>query len=277
MSASVGAPFIASGVETITPEYAMELLKRNENNRQLRPRLAQSIARDIRAGRWQLNGETIILDDAGNVLDGQHRLYAVVLAEKEIQTLVVRGVSRDATTTVDTGVKRLASDVLGMNGEANRHQLASIARRILLWDEGYRLHLSGGSRITTAHELIDYVEAHPELRPAAAFAANTFKLFDTFPSVVGMAHVLFTRVDETDARLFMEAWRSGADLAHGSPVLALRNMLRANVIGGRIRLLEHEQLGFAIIAWNHWRKGREVTRLQTPKGGFTLENYPAPK
>lgn len=276
MTTSVGVETQAR-VETITPDMAMELLKRNPNNRQLRMRLSQSIARDIKAGRWQLNGESIILDEDGNILDGQHRLYACVLADEPITALVVRGVMRAAATTIDTGAKRLASDVLGMAGESNRHQLAAIIRRVLLWDEGYRLNLSGGARITTAHELLDFLADHPECRPAAEFASNSAKVMDCFPSVVGLAHVLFKRVDETgDADVFLTAWRTGADMWSGHPVLALRNSLRANVIGGRQRYVEHEQLGLAIIAWNHMRKGRNIVRMYGPKGGFTQQNFPEP-
>lgn len=82
--------------ETITPEKAKEYLTHNTNNARKLSRIkAQQYAADIISGKWQENGEPIIFDEDGVLKDGQHRLFAVIIAGKPISALVVRGISRD--------------------------------------------------------------------------------------------------------------------------------------------------------------------------------------
>lgn len=53
-------------------------LSRNSNNRNLRGQVIASYARDMKSGAWVLNGETVKIASNGQLLDGQHRLNAVV-------------------------------------------------------------------------------------------------------------------------------------------------------------------------------------------------------
>lgn len=91
---------------------------------------AYKYAQEILNGRWEINGETISIGWYGNVLSGQHRLIATILAaqlyrenptdypfwEKEpyLVTIIVFGVSEDdkVVNTIDTGRPRSLSDVI---------------------------------------------------------------------------------------------------------------------------------------------------------------------
>ena len=61
-------------------------------------------AADMKAGRWQLNGEAIKFDKNGHLLNGQHRLHAVVRADTTIQMLVISGLDPETRTTMDSGL-----------------------------------------------------------------------------------------------------------------------------------------------------------------------------
>lgn len=107
---------IESAVEHITPEKARTYLKKNVHNyRKMSRAVINSYAEDIKNGRWQLNGETIIFDKNGFLMDGQHRLSAIVLANKAADILVVRGVEDDATK-IDIGKRRTDVDILNAEG-----------------------------------------------------------------------------------------------------------------------------------------------------------------
>jgi predicted nucleic acid-binding Zn ribbon protein len=68
----------AASIVYVTPEMAERWLGHNKVNRNLRNRRVDQFARDMRSGRWQLTGEAIKFGKSGNLIDGQHRLWAVI-------------------------------------------------------------------------------------------------------------------------------------------------------------------------------------------------------
>lgn len=90
-------------VETITPKMAEEYLKHNKINRTLKDKRVTSYANDMKDGAWQLNGEAIRFNKSGDLIDGQHRLNAIIRANKPIQTVVMRGIN-DTVSVYDRGL-----------------------------------------------------------------------------------------------------------------------------------------------------------------------------
>src|SRR5439155_25117462 len=116
-SAGQPIPSVPTVVD-VDPATASAWLQRNLHNRHLREEAVSSMARDMAAGRWQYTGEAVKFSKAGNLLDGQHRLAAVVKSETTIPILVVPGLPDSAQEVIDTGAKRTASDVLYLSGES---------------------------------------------------------------------------------------------------------------------------------------------------------------
>lgn len=106
---------ITSSVEKISPILAQAYLDKNCINRNPSIKRVNTYARDMENGNWKLNGETIIFDEDGKLINGQHRLMAVIQANVPVDFLVVRGVQRDATLQ-DRGRNRSAIDAMLMNG-----------------------------------------------------------------------------------------------------------------------------------------------------------------
>ena len=98
----------------ITPEIASELLKRNHSNRRLSNRTVRELASAIKRGEYQLNGEAIKLDTEGNLLDGQHRLTAVVQSDRPIRSYMICGLAHEVFKTIDTGKRRNNADTLSL-------------------------------------------------------------------------------------------------------------------------------------------------------------------
>src|ERR1700709_2078030 len=113
----------------VTPEIAEAWLSKNPNNRNLRGQVIASYARDMASGSWVLNGETVKISVSGHLLDGQHRLSAVVEAAVTVPMIVVNGIPSEAMPTVDTGAKRTYADSLRLQGEENTSVLAAVTRR----------------------------------------------------------------------------------------------------------------------------------------------------
>ena len=126
---------ITAKVETITPEIAKTMLGENVNNRRISRDNVNLFAREMRNGEWRFNGEAIKFGKDGRLLDGQHRLLAVIAADKPLTTLVIRGLEDETQQTMDSGKTRTLGDVLTLRGEKNSTQLASLARAVYLADQ----------------------------------------------------------------------------------------------------------------------------------------------
>ena len=89
----------------ITPARARELLEGGHRNRPVSHRRVRTIAQAMTGGKYVLNGETIVLDVSGRLLDGRHRLLACVLANLPIASFVVEGIAAAVFPSLDQGQK----------------------------------------------------------------------------------------------------------------------------------------------------------------------------
>lgn len=115
----------------VTPDQATKWLEGNTHNRALRQNVVERYARDIKAGKWRLTHEAIAFGPDGCLIDGQHRLWAIIEANTPARLLVVRGVSLEALRVINSGLVRSTGDHLrlGYNVHASNMEVA-IARRI---------------------------------------------------------------------------------------------------------------------------------------------------
>lgn len=118
----------------MTPAKAAILLKGNTKNRNANLNHVDFLSEQMSRGKWKLNGQSIVVGKDGTLLDGQHRLMAIVKSESTIETIVCRNVATDAIATIDTGKSRNAGDVFSLNGTKNSNQLASVAKIIYTWN-----------------------------------------------------------------------------------------------------------------------------------------------
>jgi hypothetical protein len=112
-----------SGIANVSPQLATELLKTNSINRTLRRGVVKKYALSMRSGNWQLSPDPICVDSKGILLNGQHRLHAVIEAAKTIPMLLMNGIKRETFAVMDRGAPRNFSDALGID-----RKLAEVAR-----------------------------------------------------------------------------------------------------------------------------------------------------
>ena len=118
----------APKIVKIGPEDAMAMLEMNGANRPLNDQHVKRIARQIADGKWKFNGDTIKIAVSNDILDGQHRLWAIIEAKAAVETIVVRGIEPDAFATIDTLRKpRSGSDVLALLGASRQRSTISVA------------------------------------------------------------------------------------------------------------------------------------------------------
>ena len=104
-------------IKTITPEVARIMLGTNkENNRALNEKTVKFYAHQMTSGQWKLTGEAIKISSAGVLIDGQHRLNALIRANKSIDFLIVYDIDDSAFAYIDTGLTRSPGDLFKISG-----------------------------------------------------------------------------------------------------------------------------------------------------------------
>lgn len=130
MTTAPAAPkFPYNRVIEVTPQLAAKWLEGNTHNRPLRQTSVDRYAADMKAGRWLLTHQGIAFDQNGVLLDGQHRLWAIVEANVTIKFRVFFNEPSESRWATDTGNPRHNIDVLSMVGESGdvtTHDLATM-------------------------------------------------------------------------------------------------------------------------------------------------------
>ena len=98
----------------VTPAMAKTMLESNADNRNKRGWWVSGLANMMKRGEWITTHQGVAFDESGKLIDGQHRLEAIVEAEMTIPMLVVTGVSNQAYKVLDNGLKRTLADLTGV-------------------------------------------------------------------------------------------------------------------------------------------------------------------
>lgn len=99
----------------VTPQIAAGLLAKNEGNRKLREQHAASLARAMDGGKYKLTHQAAAVTKKGRLIDGQHRMRAVVLSGKTVPMFVAYDVPDDTFAVLDSGMPRKMHERLRSN------------------------------------------------------------------------------------------------------------------------------------------------------------------
>lgn len=243
----------------INPELATKLLEANSFNRPIKNSKVEEYADQMKRKVWELNGETIIVATTGRLLDGQHRLWACIESGAEFETVLVTGVDESTFSTIDTGMKRSAGDVLSIGGiTKNVTTVAAAAVTCIEYRRGILRSKGGHTKgKPTRQEVLAYVEKNRQLEMwvEKARASNNWTV--TYASnIAAVLHLGAVRYRE-QAEEFLLGWLTGENLGSKSPILALRNRL-----GTEKRLAKSTRLGLIIYAWNAFVDKRALQFLR---------------
>ena len=239
-------------------------------------------ADSMRDGLWETNGETIVFDPDGYLIDGQHRLAGLASLDGldiTIEFLAVLGIERSAQKTMDQGVLRRLPGKLSLEGYSNATVLASVAKHLFHADLTSDFTATQERTVSDSHAFV-YVEEHFDEIERSFEHLDTAKRLTRSPMLYLTAFITLSRIDADDAREFFESLRTGANLPEGSPIYTLREKFMEMKIDTKRSVnaeYRRDQLAFTYHAWNAFRSGRELRKLRRPNGGvWTAENFPTP-
>ena len=259
----------------LTPEIALGWLRRNGKNRSFSRDSARLLAAEMANGYWKANGESIIFDTFGVLVDGQHRLQAVVNSGHEYLVPVVTGIQAMVRPTVDTGKKRSGAQNLQMAGEKNASALSAT---LTLW-KGYEARdlramthpaAAAPERRTTIPRIMEDLEQYPELKIAVQrslalrSSGQGRSLIPTSESALVWQAITSSGSSMERADEFLGSVLSGYDLAEGNPIIALRRRL-IDQMGPGLKMDKRERLALILKTWLLWSTGqtRKVIKWDT--------------
>jgi hypothetical protein len=231
-------------VETITVERAEEYLAANRGNRNIVQAHVAAMARDIANGRWMFNAQPICFSNSGRLLNGQHRLSAVLEAGQPIEVLVMRGLPEEAFETYDKQAKKAPSVDEAFGDFGDKAMVSATA--VLLWRR--ELRPAGQPHATpTATEIRDVIQAHPDLMRLRGFARKMMRYGRA--SALTYAAYRILRDDPKMGAVFLDRLETAANLPPGHIIIKLRDRL----IDLR-KADQHSQIDEVLNAWEKFRK-----------------------
>jgi hypothetical protein len=213
-------PLFLTGVEVITPQMAREYLASQARNRTPNEKMVRSYAKEMAKGNWELSPQGISFDDKGSLIDGQHRMLAVVMANAPIRFIVARNVSKDAHVALDQGkVRKLheCATIAGFSASSSSLAILNVMRQVSQAEL-----LSSWSRQDGVKSQLSLYETHQE---AILFAnqryckKNTRKVVNVIYRAI-VARAYYTQ-DHDRLVSFLRCLDSGAFLNEGKDSAAL--------------------------------------------------------
>jgi hypothetical protein len=262
-----------SSIVNMTPAKARRILAKNERNRVLRPDYVRQLAGAMERGEWIVNGESVQIAEDETLLNGQHRLSAVVDSGVSVPMLVVRGLPASTQMTVDVGGRRTLSDVLALHGETDTTNLGAVLGLLFRYRNKARLDYSARTAPTIAQAL-ELLEKEKGLRETLGFARQVFRETRMRLSVVALLLYLFEEADPGAGQKFFDALCEPRDEEPDSGVRRLRAHLDRIRKERKYKFSTIVLSAMTIKAFNAWREGRGVDSLSYRSGRSNPEEFP---
>lgn len=255
--------FITSEVEVIDPQQAALWLEgANLHNRPLQFERAQAMAAAIKRGEWSLNGDAIRFATDGQLLDGQHRLQAIVIAGKPIKTLVVRGLAPGSFATIDTNRSvRTGRDVMALSGVSNYSIVAPMARLMYYWEATGNPYEASVDKNPSAEQLLEVAQRPGFQGYASEVLTHRWCKKFVGTGLTGFAMAAFHAHRADHAQAFFHKLDTGIGLEEGSPILLLRDKF-INQMQGQDRLRPIAKGAYLFKAWRLYLLGANVRQLK---------------
>ena len=253
----------------LTPELASEILKHNNNNRSISRCNLLQITNSIKNNSYLLNGEAIIIDSDGMLLDGQHRLYAIINTGVAIDTTVSIGMPPKSYKTIDVGRKRSGGDVLAMNNVPSPKNASALIASYFAYRRGLTIAASRPNRysdsLATPDAILHFYLQYPSLVDDVVVSARKCieKRAYLSASKVG-AYILYLILDKRHSKdavysFFYQVFRiepsTNITIDLLSEALERNKMNQTKLTGAQIE-------AYIIKSWNCFVTGKELKQLR---------------
>jgi hypothetical protein len=261
----------------MTPAHAATLLQGNTGNRTLSQARIGAIATDIANGAWQADGSPIRIAKSGKLLDGQHRLSAIVRAKQEVPVVLIEDLDEETQLTIDSGKARSFNDYLIVRGYSDHLTVATTTRLLwryqngdIAWDGDWNARPT--ATLTVLWEL--FMERQQEIQAAVAVGRRAGRYIRMSRSVLSVAWILLSAINFEDAEEFFAQLANERTQGSAAATLTRSMNNREGVVGRKGQIDQKWQMAYLFKAWNAFREGREISLIRWTRGGKNREPFP---
>lgn len=252
------------GTIKVTPEIAENwLTHRNIGNRKTSRTVVDRYARAMTEGRWLVTPQGVSFDRDGHLLDGQHRLAAVMVSGVTVEMFIIPGFDRATFSVLDSGYKRNASQLLT---DVPHNNLVASSARIIGTIEGRIVdkRTVGGVIASYADndQILEVINEWPELVELSSLAKACYRAAHV-PAATHLAVLAQAARTRHAGRIedWAEGIQGGVGLDRTDPRLHLRNRFirQTKQRAAKSRLFAYR---LTVRAWNAYAAGLEMGVLR---------------
>lgn len=214
-------------VMTITPAMANDMLQKCEllienhlfSQRALARETVNLYAREMKQGNWLVTHQGIAIATDGAIIDGRHRLSAIVKSGCTVEMNVTTGIDRSMALTsnntqymdlVDMGRQRNIGTILQIShGLKNGKSYAALANSLCLFTD----HMLGKLSVTQAMQIVEMFRKEIDLLDSAT--GNVMKIKSNALCIL----VLFASINQYEACKIASSLKSPVDIKKDSGCL----------------------------------------------------------
>jgi len=246
---------IKTSIVTVTPVMANAMLCHNTGNRTVREPNVQKYIKLLTNKEWKLTHQGIAFDVNGKLIDGQHRLMAIVRSGISAEMMVTHGLPTDSEQGMDQGARRSAADLL--------HETPKIAELINL---AARL-LTGESSPTPA----TLQKIRPAILPfgekiMAEYGGNTTFFASAPMKLAAVARMIFDKDEGYILKTYGDLCRSNLDYL---PPIG-HALVKAHLKGRTNTTNKQETMAAGLYVFDQRNKDYKQLRLDVPNAADTV-------
>ena len=259
-------------VELVTPKKALEMLTTNSGNRRVRDPRVLRYAEDMKQGRWITNtAEPIKISKRGLLLDGQHRLEAIIKSNVSIEMLIAYDLEDSIFKVLDTGLARNASDTFKTAGIKHDNLLPSIISFYNAISEGKSRGSQVSNKKTNAELLEQYKLDDIFWQDAANLSMQWYNKFSKVlaPSYFGGVYAFLKDINPEKSYNFCEQIASGVGIENNAIILLRKRLVEDRISTSKLTI--SYKIALFIKAWNAFVSNNNIKCLRYNP---SIENYP---
>ncbi len=235
----------------ITPLEAKHILKYyNNSNRKPSKVVATKYATDMISGNWMSNFQPISFDSDGMVIDGQHRLYAILMTGISQNVIIHYGLSPEVFPSIDNGKILTNADILNKMGydPTNTAILAALIRSIIAYNTNGNYdskNFKGVNQITKC-QVMDYLEENTDVYD---YVEPYKKSSVVSSSVAAFCYWLLSSVDRKEASNYLDMVFMGYNLTPNTIHHYLYDKLQRNKNAHQNKMTKLAIICNVILGW----------------------------
>jgi len=251
-------------IETISPKMAEEYLEHNNKNRPCSERQVNEYATRMKAGEWMLSPDVIAFDYNGNLINGQHRLKAIVKSGVSCPFYVGRNCQPAVFVVTDEGRKRSAGDTLAINGATCASRTSSIVKAVLAL-RGRRSLNNGTNIYASNNAVLKEFNSNSELyEEVGRIGDKLYRALHLMKLSYYAAYVYYLLVDMAYPQsVVMNFFEALADIepTTNETIRTLRKILVDDMQSPNSKMTPKRKEKLIMKAWNAYVASKPIQRL----------------